>query len=75
MNFIVYTAQTEATIHRRKFERKIVDVLVDLFGFIRGTENRDAVIVLTIISQRTLYVDEELFTCFVAKHKSFDCLN
>jgi hypothetical protein len=64
MEFIAHTARIVVTLHRRKMERKVVDVLVeDHFGFRRGNENMYAIRGLPIISERTLNIDEEL--CYV----------
>jgi hypothetical protein len=56
-------------------ERKIEDALrEDQFGFRRGKGTRYAVVMLRIISERTLNMDEELCACFIDCQKAFDCV-
>ena len=56
-----YAAKIIAKIFRRKFEKKIEDVLgEDQFGFRRGKGTRNAIGNMRIIAERTLEIDEEL---------------
>ena len=62
-----------AKILRRRIEKKIEDVLEeDQFGFRRGKGTRDAIGMLSIISEQTLEIDEEIRICFIDWHKAFD---
>jgi hypothetical protein len=66
ISLIAHTAKIVANILRRRFEKKIDDVLgVDHFGFTREKGTKDAIAVLRIISERTLEIDEELSVCFI----------
>jgi hypothetical protein len=49
-----------------KVENKIEDILrEDQFDFRKGNGNREAIGILRIISERSLDLDEELYTCFI----------
>ena len=67
INLIAHTAKIVAKILRRRFEKKIENVLGDQFGFRRGKGTRDAIGMLRIISERTLEIDEELCICFICR--------
>jgi len=73
VRLIAHTAKIVAKILRRRFEKKIEDVLgEDQFGFRRGKGTRDAIGILRIISECTLEIDEELCVCFIDWQKVFD---
>ena len=73
ISLIAHTAKIVAKIPRRRIEKKIEDVLgEDQFGFRRGKGTRDAIVMLRIISERTLEIDEELNVCFIDWQKAFD---
>jgi len=73
ISLIAHTAKIVAKILRRRFEKKIEDVLgEDQFGLRRGKRIRDAIGMLRIISERTLGIDEELCVCFIKSQKAFD---
>ena len=60
-------------IFRKKIERKIEDVLgEDHFGFRRGKGTRDAIVMLRIISERTLDIDKKLCVCIIDWRKTYD---
>jgi hypothetical protein len=62
-----------ANVIRRSSEKKIEDVLAeDQFGFRSGKGTRDAIGMLRIISERTLYIGEEICVCFIDWQKAFD---
>jgi hypothetical protein len=72
---IAHTAKIVVRILRRRIERKTEDLLgEDQFGFRRGEGTRDAIGMLRI-SERTLYIDEELCACFIDWQKAFDLVN
>jgi hypothetical protein len=51
-----------ARIHRRRTESKIEDVFGEYrLGCRRGKGNRDAIGMLSVMSERTLEIDEELY--------------
>jgi hypothetical protein len=61
ISLIAHTAKVVAKILRRRFEKKIENVLGgDQFGFIRGKGTRNETGMLRIISERTLEIDAEL---------------
>ena len=61
ISLIAHTAKIVAKILRRRIEKKIEDALGEgQFGFRRAKGTRDAIGMLTIISKRTLEIDEEL---------------
>ena len=73
ISLIAHTAKIVANILRRRIEKKIEDVLgEDQFGFRRGKGTRIAIVMLRIISERTLVIDEELCVCFTEWQKAFD---
>jgi len=73
INLIAYTAKIVAKILRRRIDEKIENVLgEDQFGFVRGKGTRAAIVMLRIISERTLETDEELCVCFIDWQKAFD---
>jgi len=76
ISLMAHTAKIVAKILRRRIEKKIEDVIEeDQFGFRRGKGTRDATGMLTIISERTLEIDEELSVCFIDWQKAFDRVN
>jgi len=76
INLIAHSAKIVAKILRRRFEKKIEDVLgEDVFGFRRGKGTKNATGMLRIISERTLEIDEELCVCFIDWQKAFDRVN
>jgi len=76
ISFIAHTAKIIAKILRRRFERKIENVLEeDQFGFRRGKGNRDATGMMRIIAERTLEIGEELCVCITDWQKAFDRVN
>jgi hypothetical protein len=73
---IAHAAKIIARILKRRIERKIEDALgEDQFGFRRGKGTRAAIGMLRIISERTLFIDEELCACFIDWQKAFDRVN
>ena len=61
---------------RRRFERKIEDVLgEDQFEFARGKGTKNAIGMMRIITERTLEIDEELCIYFIDWQKGFDRVN
>jgi hypothetical protein len=61
ISLTAHAANVVASVIRRRPEKKIDDVLgEDQFGFIKGTGTRDAIGMLIIISERTLYIGEEI---------------
>jgi hypothetical protein len=48
---------------------------VNQFGLRRGRGIGDAVGLLRIIPERSLYIDEELCACFIDRQKAFDRVN
>jgi hypothetical protein len=76
MSLMVRTAKIEGSILRRMIERKIEDVFVeDQFGFGNGKGNRDETWMSSIISERTLDIEEELCVCSINWQKAFDNVN
>ena len=76
ISLMAQTAKIVAKILRRRIEKKIEDALgEDQFGFRRGKGTRDAIVILRIISERTLEIDEELCVCFIDWQKAFDRVN
>jgi hypothetical protein len=76
ISLIIHTAKIVAKILRRKFEKKIEDILgEEQFGFRRGKGTRDAIGMLRIISERALETDAELCVCFVDWQKESDRVN
>ena len=66
ISLIVYTAKVITRKLRRRFERKIEDLLgEDQFGFTRGIGTRDAIGMIRITAERSLEIDEELCICFI----------
>ena len=60
-------------IFRRIIEKKIEDILrKDLFGFRTGKGIRNTILMLRIISERTLEIDAEICICFIEWQKAFD---
>ena len=54
-------------------ESKIEEVTEeDQFGFRKGRGTRDAIGLITIISERVLDVNEEMCLCFIDWQKAFD---
>jgi hypothetical protein len=73
ISLIAHTAKIVAKILRRRFEKKIEDVLgEDQLGFRRGKGTKIATGMLRIISERTLEIDDELCGCFIGWQKAFD---
>jgi hypothetical protein len=73
---MVLTAKIVGRILRRMIERKIEDIFVeDQFGFRNGKGTRDEIWMPSIISERTLDIDEELCVCFINWQKAFDSVN
>jgi len=61
---------------RRRIEKKIEDVVgEDHFVFRRGKGTRDTDGMLRMISQQTLALDEELYSCFIDWQTAFDHVN
>jgi hypothetical protein len=76
ISLIAHTAKILAKILRRRIEKKIKDVLGEnQSGFRRGKGTRDAIVMLRIISERTLEIDEKLSVCFIDWQKAFDRVN
>jgi hypothetical protein len=72
ISLITHTARIVAMILRRRFEKKIEDVLLrDQFGFRGRNESRDASGMLRIISERTLDIEVEMGACFIDRQKAF----
>jgi hypothetical protein len=60
-------------IPRRRIEKNIEDILGNgQFGFRRGRGTRDAIGMLSIMSEQTLNIDEEVCACFIDWQKAFD---
>ena len=73
ISLIAHTPKIVAKVLRRRAERKIEDVLgEDQFVFRRGKRTRDAIVMLRIISERTLEIHAELCVRFVDWQKAFD---
>jgi hypothetical protein len=76
ISIIAYAAKIVTRRLRRRIERKTEDALgEDRFGFRRGKGTRDAIGMLRIISERTLFIDEELCAYFINWMKAFDLVN
>ena len=76
ISLIAHTAKITAKILRRRFEKKIEDVLgEDQFGFRRGKGTRNAIGMMRIIAERILKIDEEMCVCFIDWQKAFDRVN
>jgi hypothetical protein len=76
ISIIAHAAKIVARILRRRFERKIKDVLgEDQFGFRRRKGTRNTIGMLRIISERILHIDEELCAYFVDWQKAFHRVN
>jgi hypothetical protein len=73
ISLIAHTAKTVVTMFRTRTERKIEDVLgEDQFGFRRGKGTRDEIVMLRIISERTLDIDKELCVCIIDWRTAYD---
>jgi hypothetical protein len=76
ISLVAHTAKIVAKILRRRFKKKIADVLgEDQFGFRRDKGTRDATGMLRIISELNFEVDEELSVCFIDWQKASDRVN
>jgi hypothetical protein len=76
INLIAHTAKIVKKILRRRFGKKVEDVLgEDQFGFRRGKGTKNATAMLRIISERTLEIDDKLCVCFIDWQKAFDRVN
>ena len=57
-------------------ETKIEEVIEeDQFGFWKGKGTRDAIGLMSIISERVLDVKKEICLCFIDWQKAFDCVD
>jgi hypothetical protein len=66
ISIITRAAKIVARVLRRRIEKKSEDVIgEDQFRFRRGKGIRDGIGMLRIISERTLGVDKELFSCSI----------
>jgi hypothetical protein len=75
ISLIAHTVKIVAKILRRRFKKKIEDVLgEDQFGFRREKGTRNATEMLRI-SERNLEIDEELSVCFVDWQNASDRVN
>jgi len=73
INLIAHTAKIVTTILRRRIGKKIEEVLgEDQFGFRRGKGTKDVIVMLRIISERTLDIDEDLCVCFIDWKQAFE---
>jgi hypothetical protein len=62
-----------ASVIRRRSEKKIEDIFgEDQFGFRNGEGIRYAIVMLRIISERTLDICEEICVRFIDWQKAFD---
>jgi hypothetical protein len=66
-----HAAKVVASVIRRRSEKKIEDLLrEDQFGFRKGKGTRDAILMLRIITERTLYIGKEICICFIDCQKA-----
>jgi len=65
ISLITHTTKIVIKILSRRIEKKIEEVLGEYqFGFRRGKGNSDVIVMLRIISERTLQIDD-LCVCFI----------
>ena len=76
ISLIIHAAKIVVSILRGRIGRKIEDVLgEDQFGFRRGKGTGSAIVMLRIISERTLDIDKDLYVGFINCQKAFDRVN
>ena len=73
---MAHTTKIVAWVLRRRFERKIEDILgEDQFGYRRERRTRDTTGMLRIIAKQILDINEELCACFIDWQKAQDSVN
>jgi hypothetical protein len=76
VSLIAHTTKIVARIIRRRIERKTEDALgEDQFGFRRGKGTTDAIGMLRIISEGSLYTAEGFYAFFINWQVEFDRVN